>query len=68
MVQWRTTKYVLQMLGALSKLASFTTDGGKDAMGEGAGVLGRIQRDLKRPSFPCILRFTCSKSCLGSSL
>jgi hypothetical protein len=54
-VQWRTTNYVLQMLGALSKLASFTTDGGKDAMGEGAGVLGRIQRDLKRPSFPCIL-------------
>ena len=50
-VQFDAVKRVLQFLGVYLLLASFTTDGGKDALGQGIGLLGRLNRDLPSELF-----------------
>ena len=55
-------------LGVYLKLASFTSDGGKDALGTGTGFLGWLNRDRSRLKLESVLHVDCDLHVLNRGL
>jgi hypothetical protein len=67
-VQFTIVKQILVYLGIYLKLASFTSDGGKDALGTGTGFLGWLNRDRLRLKLELVLHVDCDLHVLNRGL